>query len=76
MLRAMNARLGIGRQADRLPQKFFQPLTGGGPTDGVALTHDEVEAALQEYYAQAGWDQTSGNPTPETLERLGLEWVA
>ena len=75
MMRAINARLGIDRQADRLPSKFFQPLTGGGPTDGVALTHDEVESALREYYAQAGWDQTSGNPTPETLQRLGLEWV-
>ena len=76
MLRALNARLGIGRAADRLPQKFFQPLTGGGPTDGVALTHEEVEGALQEYYAQAGWDQATGIPKPETLKRLGLEWTA
>jgi aldehyde:ferredoxin oxidoreductase len=76
MLRAFNARLGIGRAADRLPQKFFQPLTGGGPTDGVALTHEEVEGALQEYYAQAGWDQATGFPKPETLKRLGLEWAA
>jgi aldehyde:ferredoxin oxidoreductase len=76
MLRAFNSRLGIARQADQLPQKFFQPLTGGGPTDGVALTHEEVEGALQEYYAQAGWDQATGNPKAETLKRLGLEWVA
>ncbi len=67
---------GSTRQADRLPEKFFRPLTGGGPTDGVALTHEEVEGALQEYYAQAGWDQATGIPKPETLKRLGLEWAA
>ena len=76
MQRAFNARLGIARQADRLPDKFYQPLTGGGPTGGVALTHEEVEGALQEYYAQAGWDQATGIPKPETLSRLGLEWAA
>jgi aldehyde:ferredoxin oxidoreductase len=75
MLRAFNTRLGIARQADQLPEKFYRPLIGGGPTDGVALTHVEVEDALQEYYAQAGWDEATGVPTPETLKRLGLEWV-
>ena len=75
MLRAFNARMGIGKDADRLPDKFYRPLTGGGPTDGVALTHDEVDAALREYYAQAGWDPKTGNPKAETLKRLGLEWV-
>jgi aldehyde:ferredoxin oxidoreductase len=76
MLRICNARLGIGRQADRLPEKFYRPLTGGGPTDGVALRPDEVEKAVQEYYALAGWDQDTGIPRLETLQRLGLEWVA
>lgn len=76
MQRAFNARLGIRSEADRLPEKFFQPLTGTGPTAGVALSRQEVEGALREYYAQAGWDPSTGVPTPETLRRLGLEWVA
>jgi aldehyde:ferredoxin oxidoreductase len=75
MLRAFNTREGIDRKADALPAKFFVPLTGEGPTAGVALEQAEVEAAKDEYYRLAGWDAASGNPTPATLQRLGLEWV-
>jgi aldehyde:ferredoxin oxidoreductase len=73
MLRAFNARQGLDREADRLPKKFFKALTGTGPTAGVALTHEEVEQAKDEYYRMAGWDVETGNPTLETLQRLGLE---
>src|SRR5204863_5617692 len=38
LMRAINAREGIGKAADTLPKKLFQPLTGKGPTAGVALT--------------------------------------
>ncbi|MEW6566899.1 MAG: aldehyde ferredoxin oxidoreductase family protein [Chloroflexota bacterium] len=75
MLRAFNAREGIDRQADRLPAKFFKPLIGTGPTAGMALSREEVEAAKEEYYRQAGWDAATGYPTPGTLARLGLEWL-
>jgi aldehyde:ferredoxin oxidoreductase len=76
MLRAFNAREGITRERDTLPKRFFdQPLTGGR-TDGLALDRAEFEAALDEYYTQAGWDTGSGNPTRATLEELELGWVA
>ncbi len=75
MLRAFNARLGLDRSADMLPEKLFRPLAGEGPTAGVALSRVEVEAAKDEYYRQAGWDVASGNPTEATLERLGLAWI-
>lgn len=74
MLRAFNAREGMGRAQDQLPKKFFRPLQGTGPTAGIALSHAEIEAALDEYYRLAGWT-TDGIPTPETLAALGLEWV-
>jgi aldehyde:ferredoxin oxidoreductase len=76
MLRAFNAREGIGRREDRLPEKFFRPLAGTGPTAGIALDPVEIEGALDEYYRLAGWDGRTGNPTPETMARLGLEWTA
>ncbi|HEY5435497.1 MAG TPA: aldehyde ferredoxin oxidoreductase family protein [Candidatus Limnocylindrales bacterium] len=76
MLRAFNAREGIDRRNDRLPAKFYKPLTGTGPTSGVALDPVVIEGALDEYYRLAGWDGQSGNPTPETLARLGLAWVS
>jgi aldehyde:ferredoxin oxidoreductase len=76
MLRLLNARLGIGREADRLPDKFFRPMAGRGPTAGIALTQEELEAAKDAYYEMAGWDRATGNPTAATLERLGLGWAA
>ena len=34
LMRAFNAREGLDRKDDRLPAKFFRPLTGTGPTAG------------------------------------------
>jgi aldehyde:ferredoxin oxidoreductase len=39
------------------------------------MVEADVEAAKDEYYRLAGWDQATGNPTAATLERLGLGWV-
>ncbi len=75
LLRAYNAREGIGREDDRLPKKLYQALTGG-PTDGVKLDEVEIEQAKEMYYRMAGWDPATGRPTRETLESLGLGWVA
>ncbi len=75
MLRVFNAREGIGRSADKLPRKFYKALKGTGPTAGMALSEEEINSALDKYYELAGWDQISGNPTPETLKRLELDWV-
>jgi aldehyde:ferredoxin oxidoreductase len=75
MLRAFNAREGVGREQDALPRKFFQPLRGG-PTDGVAVEGGEVQRALDTYYAMAGWDVAAGVPTRAKLEELGVSWVA
>jgi aldehyde:ferredoxin oxidoreductase len=76
MLRLVNARMGIGREADRLPDKFFRPLKGAGPTAGVSISKEEIETAKDSYYDLAGWSRQTGNPTRETLARLGLEWAA
>lgn len=74
LLRAFNAREGIGRAEDGLPKKFFKPLKGG-PTDGVALSHEEIERAKDQYYDLAGWDRESGTPTSEKLAELELDWL-
>jgi aldehyde:ferredoxin oxidoreductase len=75
LMRIFNAREGFDRKQDKLPKKFFKALGGTGPTAGVALTHEEVEAAIDEYYRLAGWS-SDGIPTRETLEKLGLGWAA
>jgi len=76
MLRLFNAREGIDRKADKLPKKFFKALQGEGPTGGVALTEEEMNQAQDRYYEMSGWDGATGNPTPETQQRLGLDWVS
>ena len=75
LLRAFNARESIGREADKLPKKMYQALTGGA-SDGVALTEKEIEDAKDIYYQMAGWDVASGTPTRAKLEELELGWVA
>jgi len=74
LLRAFNAREGVGAEADTVPHKLLIPLQGG-KSDGIAVTAEEVEAAKALYYAMAGWDE-SGCPTRGKLEELALGWVA
>ena len=74
LLRAFNAREGVGAEADTLPPKLLVPLQGGA-SDGVAVTTEEVEAAKTVYYRMACWDE-NGRPTRAKLAELGLEWVA
>jgi aldehyde:ferredoxin oxidoreductase len=76
LMRAYNAREGLRRDRDTLPKKLFDvPLTGGR-SDGLVIKREELEAGLDMYYEQAGWDETTGIPTRATLEPLGLGWVA
>ena len=74
MMRVFNQREGIDRKSDRLPKKFFKPLEGSGPSAGFAMNEAELEKAMEWYYEMAGWDQ-NGNPTPNQLARLGIEWT-
>ncbi len=74
MMRAFNAREGVGRDKDTLPKKLSQPLKGGA-SDGFFISKEELDAALDIYYELAGWDKTTGNPQKEKLAELGLEWI-
>jgi aldehyde:ferredoxin oxidoreductase len=76
MLRAFNAREGIGREADTLPKKFFMRPLKGGKTEGYVLDYDEWRQAVDTYYAMCGWDVETGYPTRTKLEALGIGWVA
>lgn len=74
LLRAFNAREGVGAEADTLPAKMEIPLEGGA-TDGVAIDRDVFEAGKALYYQMVGWD-SDGKPTRANLEELALGWVA
>jgi len=73
LLRAFNARQGVGAEADTLPRKLTQPLKGGA-SDGIAVPQEQFEAAKTLYYQMVGWD-AAGRPTPAKLHELGLSWV-
>ena len=74
LFRIFNAREGLDRKDDKLPKKFFKALGGAGPTAGMALTHEEIESAKDEYYKLAGWTE-NGIPTSQTMERLDIAWA-
>jgi aldehyde:ferredoxin oxidoreductase len=76
MMRAFNAREGIGREADALPSRFFKKALKGGASDGFALDRVQWQEAMTTYYGMCGWDPVTGWPTRAGLEALGLEWVA
>ncbi|MCA9935906.1 MAG: hypothetical protein KC415_18350, partial [Anaerolineales bacterium] len=76
LMRAYNAREGLTRADDSLPQKLFRQALTGGRSDGIVLDEAELSAALDMYHEQAGWDNETGTPTRETLESLGLGWAA
>jgi aldehyde:ferredoxin oxidoreductase len=75
LMRLFNSREGFDRKDDKLPKKFYKALEGEGPTAGIALTHDEVETALDGYYRLAEWTN-DGQPTKAKLEKLNLAWAA
>jgi aldehyde:ferredoxin oxidoreductase len=74
LMRTFNARDGFTRKDDILPKKFYKPLTGIGVSAGVALTHGELESALDEYYQLAGFSN-EGIPSPTILKQLDIEWA-
>ncbi|MCP5097754.1 MAG: aldehyde ferredoxin oxidoreductase family protein, partial [Chloroflexi bacterium] len=76
LMRAFNAREGLDRQQDTLPQKLLTKALKGGRSDGVLIENEELQAGLDMYFDQAGWDVKTGIPTRTTLEKLGLGWAA
>jgi len=76
MLRAYNAREGIGREADTLPKKFYKQGLKGGRSDGYKIDQDTWQEMVDTYYDLAGWHVETGTPTQEKLASLGLGWMA
>ncbi len=76
LMRAYNAREGLNRDHDTLPKKLFTRPLSGGRSDGIVLDPTELEFAITTYFMQAGWDVETGVPRRDTLEEIGLGWVA
>jgi len=74
MMRWFNAQNGFTKAQDKLPERIFEPMPEG-PSEGRQLDKDEFYDAVNRYYAFAGWDTESGNPTEINLRRLSLGWL-
>jgi len=68
--RLFNARFGVTRKDDCLPDRLTKEKAPLGPSAGEVV---ELDMMLTEYYEMRGWDQETGLPLKETLKRLGLD---
>ncbi len=68
--RLFNARFGVTRKDDCLPERLTKEKAPLGPSAGEVV---ELDQMLDEYYSVRGWNLVTGLPLQETLERLGLE---
>ena len=60
---------------DFLQGKWVNEATRGGPYEGSSLDQVKFGKMLEDYYLQRGWNNVTGIPTSETLEKLGLHGV-
>ena len=73
LLRAFDIRHGISGDLDAPSIKY-----GSTPVDGAAVGRSTApvwEQMLHHHHKLLGWDEASGKPLPDTLKRLGLEYV-
>ena len=70
--RAINNRLGLAAENDRLPKALLEPL----PTGGSAGFTPDIQGMLYAYYEARDWDLATGRPSRKTLARLGMQDVA
>jgi aldehyde:ferredoxin oxidoreductase len=71
--RMFGVREGVTRRDDDLPRRFKETPLAEGASSGTVV---DVDLMLDEYYAERGWSQATGWPTPETLMKLGLGFAA
>ena len=68
--RMFNAREGLGKKDDVLPERFTHHALSSGKSKGLVARTAEM---LGEYYQLRGWDAQTGWPTREKLLELSLE---
>jgi aldehyde:ferredoxin oxidoreductase len=72
--RLFGVREGVRRKDDVLPWRVMHEPIPDGPSAGMHCPPEELQAMLDAYYVQRGWD-ADGIPTRERLSELGLEAV-
>jgi aldehyde:ferredoxin oxidoreductase len=73
LYRAFNIRHGLTSDLD-YPSPRYSSIPQDGPLKGKSLM-PYWDKMLQIYYKEMGWDEKNGKPLPETLKKLGLDYV-
>ena len=68
LMRLFNLREGTSGEDDIIPERFYQPTTGGALSN-LKADRAAYDKALKYYYALMGWD-AKGVPLPEKVEEL------
>ncbi len=76
LAKAFNIREGFTRDDDTLPERLMTEPLKAGASKGQKISREDLNAMLDEYYRERGWDEKTGIPTREKLVTLGLEYVA
>ncbi len=71
--RLLGVREGIRRIDDFPPRRLYDEPVATGPAAGESLIHEKYEAMLNQYYQLRGWDENTGIPLRERMQKLGLE---
>ncbi len=70
--RAINNKLGLRRENDRLPKQLLKPLKEGGAA-GFTIKFEEM---LKAYYQVRDWEWETGYPSNKKLISLKLDFIA
>jgi aldehyde:ferredoxin oxidoreductase len=70
--RAINTRMGLTAENDKLPKALLEPYPDGGSAGFVP----DIEGMLFTYYEARGWDLETGKPSREKLMALDLDDIA
>ncbi len=73
LARLYNAKAGLDRTHDMLPQRLMKDPLPEGPAKDMVIDEKTLEMMKDAYYQFRGWDMITGNPGQEKLKELGLE---
>ena len=73
ILRAFNLRCRIGPESE-YPSRRYGSTPVDGPAKGQAVS-EQWEKMLDTWYELVGYDRKTGKPKPETLKKLGLDFL-
>lgn len=82
LFKMLNVREGFSRKDDKFPSRWLEPYVAPNGKkvylqnyfQTKRLSENDLEALLDDYYEERGWDKATGIPTTEKLSELGLEF--